>query len=808
MRALSLLPLFLALGGCLTDLTSGVEGGSSESCLDGLDNDGDGAIDCEDEACLIFTFCDPRDDDDTAPDDDDTAPDDDDTAPDDDDTAPDDDDTGPDDDDSAPDDDDSAPDDDDSAPDDDDATADDDDVAPDDDDVAPDDDDATADDDDAIPDDDDATADDDDSAAPTRDDDGDGYSEQDGDCDNQDPAVHPGAPEVCDGVDSDCDPYAPVGVEARLEQLGGPTYVSGPLNGLFGASLLPYEEATLTGLDWYLDAAAGDTLRWTLYWALGNNGPWTAVHSHTTVAAASGPMWHSSGPMSQPLQPGRRYLYAVTTTLPAEGRWSYDNSWMPWANHQGRFAISGGLASGAQASNTSGAPWVRLSVELEATEQDNDGDGVPDCEDCDDRAPERFPGNPEICDGLDNDCDQALAAGEDVDEDEDGSPACLDCDDDDPTRAPYQGESCDGVDNDCDGVVPPGEIDGDGDGFLACFDCDDGDPAVHPGAPEACDGVDTNCNGIVWPGEFDVDGDGITECEGDCDALDPSIHPGAPEVCDAADSDCDGVTPLDEIDGDGDGFADCNGECDDADPTVHPAAAELCNAIDDDCDGSVPPDEVDTDGDGDLDCFDCEASPLAGQDADNDGFDACQDCDDYDPQRFPGNAETCDGLDNDCDPLTGDQGDADGDGLTICDGDCDDQDPGVGPALPGNLPPAADAGPDLAAGGSVSCGVDAYGNAWCDSYCPQVAIALDGTGTVDPDGDDIAWSWTVEDDGGSYLWIEGAGTATPTLHIEPAAPSAANTVRSAAAIVRLTASDCGGSADDTVVITTTCSSLP
>ena len=35
--------------------------------------------------------------------------------------------------------------------------------------------------------------------------DGDGYTIADGDCDDADPAVHPGSPEVCDGLDNNCD---------------------------------------------------------------------------------------------------------------------------------------------------------------------------------------------------------------------------------------------------------------------------------------------------------------------------------------------------------------------------------------------------------------------------------------------------------------------------------------------------------------------------------------------------------------------------------------------------------------------------
>jgi hypothetical protein len=38
-----------------------------------------------------------------------------------------------------------------------------------------------------------------------RDDDGDGFSENQGDCDDGDPAIHPGRPDECNGIDDDCD---------------------------------------------------------------------------------------------------------------------------------------------------------------------------------------------------------------------------------------------------------------------------------------------------------------------------------------------------------------------------------------------------------------------------------------------------------------------------------------------------------------------------------------------------------------------------------------------------------------------------
>jgi len=68
-------------------------------------------------------------------------------------------------------------------------------------------------------------------------------------------------------------------------------------------------------------------------------------------------------------------------------------------------------------------------------------------------------------------------------------------------------------------------------------------------------------------------------------------------------------------------------------------------------------------------------------DADNDGVPstACggTDCDDGNASVYPGNIETCDGIDNDCDPSTDEAVDGDSDLETVCAGDCDDADPAI-----------------------------------------------------------------------------------------------------------------------------------
>jgi hypothetical protein len=215
---------------------------------------------------------------------------------------------------------------------------------------------------------------------------------------------------------------------------------------------------------------------------------------------------------------------------------------------------------------------------------DADADGSPKRDDCDDNDPQTWPGAPELCDGVDNDCDGVVPEDEE-DEDADTFLACEDCDDNDDTSYPGALELCDGLDNDCDGVVPGDEEDGDADTYLACEDCDDNDETAYPGAPELCDGHDNDCDGVVPEDEVDGDGDGSEACE-DCDDSNADVHPGAIEVaCDDIDNDCDGSQHGDDVDDDGDGFDECGGDCDDGYETAFPGAAEICDGLDNDCDG-------------------------------------------------------------------------------------------------------------------------------------------------------------------------------------------------------------------------------
>ena len=84
---------------------------------------------------------------------------------------------------------------------------------------------------------------------------------------------------------------------------------------------------------------------------------------------------------------------------------------------------------------------------------DADNDGFTDDEDCDDNDADAFPGNPEVCDQKDNDCNGEIDDGQEAtDGDEDGFACENDCDDANPEVNPDQVEDCaDGLDNDCEG---------------------------------------------------------------------------------------------------------------------------------------------------------------------------------------------------------------------------------------------------------------------------------------------------------------------------------------------------------------------
>ena len=528
----------------------------------------------------------------------------------------------------------------------------------------------------------------------------DGYTNCDGDCDDFDENINPGATELCNGIDDNCDGnideglaltyYADADGDGYGSSLLGDFCVA-PANSSVidgdcddaDAAINPDATELCNGTDDNCDGNIDEGLAvLTYYEDADGDGYGSALLGDFCIAPANSSVIDGDCDDADfDVNPGATEIDGNGVDDDCDGEVDFPSACCDAPGYSEAGACLDAVC--AADSFCCDVAWDSVCAsEAAATEEcqecicgcyDNDLDGFTNCDgDCDDFDENINPGATELCNGIDDNCDGSVDEGATgiiyySDNDNDGFGSAL------------LGTFC---------VAPPNSS-------LNSLDCDDTDAQINPGATELCNGFDDNCNGntdeglavLTYYADFDGDGFGAallgdfcsppansSVTDGDCDDDNAAVNPDASELCNGVDDDCDGdtdeglelLTYYADVDADGfggellgdfcsqpSGSSLIDGDCDDFNEQVHPGANELCNGIDDDCDGETDEDaggieyfaDADADGYGStsLGLFCTQPAGSSAQDGD---------CDDTNAAINPGAAEVCNDIDDDCDGET------------------------------------------------------------------------------------------------------------------------------------------------------------
>lgn len=305
------------------------------------------------------------------------------------------------------------------------------------------------------------------------------------DCDDTDAAVHPGATEVCNGVDDDCANGADDGLaftpwydDLDLDGSGDPASEISSCEDLSSTHVLDGTDcddgsAALNHDD--LDADGADTC---------------AGDCDDLAAAVKPGAIETCNDVDDDCANGIDDGFPTTDWYADVDRDGYGNA-----------GVSVATCLDLSATHVLDATDCNdASVAL--NHDDVDLDGVDSCAgDCNDHSAAVVPGAPDVCNGVDDNCVDG------IDENSDTVDWFTDAD--------------------LDGVGDPASLE------RTCLDLS----ATHILDGTDCDDSDATLN------QDDVDVDGVTSCLGDCDDANPLVSPNATDLCNGGiDDDCDATT--------------------------------------------------------------------------------------------------------------------------------------------------------------------------------------------------------------------------------------------------------------------------